>query len=883
MTAELFARIQSYQDPALTNLEIECRFRVQAQPADLTKLLAIGHWTLEQIITIIDGSLIKAMYFIAGQQDKARAAHYRKIALTRGLAVQGPYSAKLAISTETRVDPFVPSGSANLARLKLRHSISLYDAVEAAHKDPQAVVPALAIEFADWRFDCTVTQQCSTMSVDEIKRQKERMFTRGELLRSDVVEIELEYLGIHAEFNERGFSAAYLAACAVLEAAGITPEVQLTHPQHGQRGQENTSNTSSEREPSSFAIRRAYQERIYQLATLIKDNPMPFKHALGIKQLSNQVIELNKNVFAKELADRMDEFFVCDKLDGHRYILVIGPSASYAIGHNYVELDVRSVSGVTILDTEFYVDSYYPFDCLMFEDKKIVDRPTNERLELMHKAIATLGAAARLKEKPWFTLEQASYRKQFAELEARKTLPYKTDGLILTPKSSTYFEMRVFKYKDVDHLTIDFLLKRVPEGLVGRAPYVAKRKAAPIPYALCCGIQATQRDVLRMYPPGELTDIVNHGVKPGANYVPCIFRPSSASDAYLFWTDDKHLHDTVGEFRYTPGSWELVKRRDDRQVEVNRRNYFGNNMRVAEAIWMNIGDPLHIPSYDDQAFYFKQHDAAAYQIQRQINNVVKRELIETTVDRTCHTLIDFASGNGQDIFKYAAAGITKLMAMDIDSCALMELCERKYGIREPNTMAIDVSRVDLNRPADKTIREIELAHSDLPTKFDVAMCHMAAHYFMATEASCANFAECIAHFLGPGRPLLITTFDGEKVEALLAANNGLWESEDTRFRIQWAAQDTHSTQDSQKKSEKSGFGRKISVRLPFSKTILYDEYLIDRQALITCFSNYGLEFVAARNFAELAPDVARDSVVRATPDDIKFIGLYTGLIFKMVE
>lgn len=873
-TAELFERIRTFKAPADTHLEIECRVRTTAKFTDLAKLFAVGTWTTEQTINIIDEPNVKIMYFVAGQQDKQRLAHYEKLPLTRGIHVQGVFSARLAVSTERKIPAFTPSASAQVARIKLRRSAKLSD---------------LTMNLVDsWRVDCTITQQCSVVAIDELRKHKERLFVRGELSKSDAIEIELEYIGDPGELTESAFSAAYSTFCEVLSGAGIEPEVKIDLPGRrvdgNRRGHERQSRSGPrnehrdkrrDRDEHSQPSASAYQALLYKIATLVTDNPEPFRHRLGIKQLSNQVIELNKNVFAKELAGHMDTFLVCDKLDGQRYLVVIGPQESFAVGHDHHMLDVRSPEGITVLDAEFYMDAYYPFDCLMYKGQRLTNQPTTERLAAMEKAIVELGEAARLRSKPWFELTADDYREKFAELAARKNLPYKTDGLILTPKSDTYFDMRVFKYKPVEHLTIDFLARKVPANLIGRQPYIAPRRGTPVAYALLCGIRAAQRDALRLYPPGELADLVASCAKPDAPYVPCVFRPSSASNVFLYWGADDSMDNVVGEFRWSNNVWELVKRRDDRRVEVARKNYFGNNMRVAESIWMNIGDPLDISTFDAGGAYFKEHGAQDYQAQRKINNAIKRAITESAIAVSksagpARRLIDFASGNGQDLFKYAKAGITRFMGMDVDSCALMELCDRKYSLNPPESMQVSVQRVDLLAKASKTIGAIEAAHTDLPERFDVAMCHMAAHYFMESEKTCANFAECVVNFLGPGGIFVMTMFDGARIASLLASHDGQWESKDSRYLIKYAA----DANDQEKK-----FSRRISVRLPFSKTALYDEWLADIERIKECFAEHGLELQRTHSFAEMSKKVDPKILKDATDEDLEFVGLYAGYEF----
>ncbi len=58
----------------------------------------------------------------------------------------------------------------------------------------------------------------------------------------------------------------------------------------------------------------------------------------------------------------------------------------------------------------------------------------------------------------------------------------------------------------------------------------------------------------------------------------------------------KDLHNKIGEFLYKKDAWHLQRIREDRNVELDRGEYYGNALKYAEFIWHSIKHPFH---FDD--------------------------------------------------------------------------------------------------------------------------------------------------------------------------------------------------------------------------------------------------------------------------------------------
>jgi hypothetical protein len=67
---------------------------------------------------------------------------------------------------------------------------------------------------------------------------------------------------------------------------------------------------------------KTYQEIIYDIAKFLKPHMLnKFKHEYGLKQLSNQVIELNKVLYLTTLQNTITNYYITDKIDGLRTLL----------------------------------------------------------------------------------------------------------------------------------------------------------------------------------------------------------------------------------------------------------------------------------------------------------------------------------------------------------------------------------------------------------------------------------------------------------------------------------------------------------------------------------------------------------------------------------
>jgi len=610
-----------------------------------------------------------------------------------------------------------------------------------------------------------------------------------------------------------------------------------------------------------------YQEVIHMIAKFVKPNTQhKFKNNYGMKQLSNQVIELNKATYLSELQHKITNHLITDKIDGKRTILYLSNDRSYAVNDVLTRLDI-SLKETTILDTELYEGDYYIFDVMVYNGRSLIDRPFEERLKYFDKFSDMTG----IKTKPFIRLTD-NYKEQIRDFKKEKK-PYEVDGIILTPADGTYTQMLVYKYKPPDHLTVDLMIKRCPVKLQEENKLSDTDNNRTL-YLLFCGINKRVFYKLSMRMVGYYNEIFpDIDTKNLPQYFPIQFEPSSRKTAYFFWSDRKDLDGEVGEFLYNTQTkeWMLKKIREDRRVEVKRGNYFGNNYKIAEFVWMAYMDPLIIEDIQEtQDIYFQEHNNILHKASRNFNSYVKSEIFKKF--RNTNWVMDLASGKGQDLFRYGSNNMRNVIFIELDRTALMELIARKHLFATDekirNHMNILIQNVDLLDKYRRNIRLIDLVHTQ--QNIDLIMCNLAFHYLMKNKKSLQNICKLINYYLKPGGRFVFSAFDGHKVVRLLEEHQGEWTVR-VRDQIKYSILKKYSG------NQITRIGQKIDVRLPFSRNTYYSEYLINIDTIEKALGKYLIVMESNESFSKYFNHYNKQAELDA--NDRKYIDLYHYYIF----
>jgi len=839
--------------PDDTELELEIRYGIdERSPGGLRKnkfnplqavefLKSIINFYLKKKVTCsIEQSInfiskdnnIKRLLFINGKQDKNLVTYYNKNPLINPVNVIDNPPYKITLSYEKKISEFSINDCIR-ARIKLRFTIILNK---------------------KWRIDITLIKGIDNLTnILDIKTKKAKMLytlsvrdfvEKAPWDFADHFEFEYEYIGKHTDFKYDDFME-------IIQSDNAPSQYVLS----------NLTNDSTNNLTNS-----EYQQIIYKIAQWIKPKQANrFRRSAGIKQLSNQVIEMDKNMFISQLYPHITDYFITDKVDGKRALIIIDNSGSWAITNTLIELSI-SLPDTYIFDTELYEDHYYIFDVLVYKNNSLVDTPFSNRLKLFDDVIKNINLP--IKKKLFVRLNN-NFQQMISQFKKRKH-SYNVDGIVFTPANEYYNNMKVYKYKPINKLSIDFLIKKCPKQLLGISPYIEKDNTL---YLLFCGISKhvfnkLNLELIRKY---EMIfpNINNKYQLP--QYFPFQFEPSDCKFAYLYWDKSPSLDNQIGEFiignintksssRY---KWKMLRLRPDRSVEVARGNYFGNNYRVAEMTWLNYQNPLIIETMDLSSVYFKEHDSEFHKVSRNFNSYVKNTIFQQ-FNNTKYVL-DIASGKGQDLFRYAKFNMQNVLFTDKDKTALMELNFRKHEFsknRNNTSMYVMTQPLDLNRPYLDNIEALSLSNINIPTNgFNLIMCNFAFHYFLNSEKSINNICKFINEYLKPGGRFVFTSFDGEQIIKLLKSTAN-WTTSDCKYSII----------KKYKQNIIQPYGQKIDVKLPFSKDAYYIEYLVNIDYIEQIFEKLNIELESNQSFSEYFDKYENKS--QLNNDDKQYLSLY---------
>ena len=827
---DLFDKVGSILPTKDSKLEIEVRYFIDERkkadvysktyPPDvvqeITKRLVQKYInspaSISQSINFIADDNIKQMTFINGEQQKDLLTHYRKKKIIKPVILlhNSLPAYRFTANFETPIEEFSVT-KASIARIRLRYTIRVSD---------------------DWQLDITLVKNITDFSNPaKLKTAKSNMLfpidtktfvDKAPWAYADVIEFELEFIGKRFTLD------------SMIETNNIFDFLVEADEQTI------TSDSAANIQISTEQQQKTYQSIIYEIAKLIKPKESHrFRQTEGLKQLSNQVIELDKNMFLKDVLPSIQNFYITDKIDGSRAVLYIYEGTCYVVTKELYSFPVET-KDTYILDCEEYLKNsdtestskkkYYIFDVMVYKGKSITEEPFESRLELFNE-ISTLHDS--FDTKP-FELLTKDFQAQLSKFKKRK-VSYTTDGIILTPKDGPYTTMQVYKYKPIEKLSVDFVIKKCPDKLLGISPY--NNKPGKTLYLLFSGMR------LDTYKQLDLKLIKHYeDIFPGIDthrlpkYFPIQFQPSDFTFAYLYWDSQPNLDNEVGEFvcgpcitnlQYSAGDdlWQLHKIRDDRKVELARGNYYGNYFEVAELTWMSYKDPLIIEDLDltNLSNYFQQHDNILQKASRNYNSFVKAKIFEQFAKN--EWVMDLASGKGQDLFRYSTYGFKNVVFLEIDPTALLELTKRKYDLRDSNPINVQIHQLDLNADYKSNIAELE--DINIPTTgVDLIICNFAFHYFLKDRKSLINIGKFIANYLKPGGRFIFTTFDARAIIRLLNENSGTWTVK-SGDQIKYSIKKTDTTQETYSTTVLEPIGQKIDVLLPFSNDKYYTEYLVN--------------------------------------------------------
>jgi hypothetical protein len=579
-----------------------------------------------------------------------------------------------------------------------------------------------------------------------------------------------------------------------------------------------------------------------------------------LKKILPAAVELNKRQYVEEVAPFIDNFFVTEKADGIRVLLFIDLDADVPIHYYDNEFhEVKSNINITdmsscrhryIFEAEMIGEHFYVYDAILTKNKMIADRPLWKRLNRIQNC-TILDQFDNISVKKFHRLGK-DYSDVIRKVYAAD-YEYNIDGLIFSSADHPYRQTKFYKWKPMEHTTIDFVAMKCPSFLHGIAPYHVKPDKTL--YLLFVGVQKHMFQKLNMkklkyY--DQLFPYIRH------DYFPIQFSPSDKPNAYIWYHSDPNLHHKIVELTFDKDLVGHLKRvREDRAKDLANAEYFGNNFRIAEIIWRNFVNPLtldYICSDMEEMktdFYFRSSSDLYLGI-RKFNNSVKRQIIQSFNLRGCN-VIDLGCGRGQDIHKLISADVRNVLMIDSVQMNLCELIYRKYSYcadrRINGRIGVYVQCLDLTRPYVETLTQIH--DSGIPlivANTRLVICNFAIHYLIGSPDKVTNLVNLVYNMLPVGGRFMCTYMDGHRVYDLVN-KTGEWkkttesvEHDTTKYHVMLVPSTTKPTKKIQ--------GLEIDVLLPFSNGMYYREPLVDIEMLTKKFKQKKMVLESLTHFTD---------------------------------
>lgn len=658
-----------------------------------------------------------------------------------------------------------------------------------------------------------------------------------------------------------------------------------------------------------------YQSYIYMVAKWIYGDSTAsdrFQSKSGFKALVNNVHNLDKIKYSTKVLPFIQNYYVCEKTDGKRVLCLIistgsnGPNSYillsdkiYYVNTPFDESLLNGKYTISILDAELEYDekdisdniiyktdfTLKVFDVLVHNNENVTRSPFEKRFSIMQKLDTsnTLKHIGQIKK--FVRLTEKNYNKEIVDFY--DSVKHKNiDGLIFTPTSDVqykmfnqgypvkflnknYKNMYCYKWKPAEQITIDFYIKKSSED---------DSSCAANNYILFSGINRKSFERNNMQLISEYTDIVPEKYH-NLQYFPIQFYTIDNPKLYEYCSKEDDLDGKIGEFNFINNEWNLVKIRTDRDIELERGEYYGNNYDIALVTWAMINNPMDIEDFKNDSLvldnnYFKTNDNSFYLAQRNFNSFVKTFVLQYVMDKSFeykiykNWVVDLACGKGQDLFRISNLGFKNGLFIDNDKAALYEFNERKKGLSNKinmriNTKLVDLAHTNYNEIID-SLNMIRLNQANL------VVCNLAIHYFTESTDMITNFINLINELITKNGVVIISCFDGASIFEMLRDSNeySLMENDVKKYSIV--------------KDYKTNYlqntGQKIKVLLPFSgKGEYYSEYLVNTDYLTEIFESKGFSKYTSESFNSLFSKYK--NLDQLSEQDKEYVGLYKYMIY----
>jgi len=775
------------------------------------------------------------------------------------------------------------------------------------------------ISFPDdkWRFDITAVR---SGKIDEIgptlKTIVSQMFGRGitpdtylDSIPHGIVtsyEVEIEYTGSPADLTIEDFDI-------------VKTVFETVSPEYTQE------------------LQMKYE--LLAVSQAIKYSNAGFKSNPTLKRFVNQAEGLTKNVYMGIYPPV--GYYLTDKADGVRCVVRGSPASLTVIADRLIQFVgrktamntpvenskrnnspltptsriIKNIDDTTIVDGELLCKGdtciVYVFDVLMFRQETVSEKPFAQRLDYIPGACNALNAQIEnmmnmtVSERYNVYSRVVFVPKTFARIEAealetsfRRVYsaehPYVIDGLILTSPNDSYHDTRNLKWKDSDHLTIDFAAMRAPVSLIGKKPFI--RRPGFELYLLYVGINNDEQQKLGLDDLPETRELFPETFQD--RYHPIHFSPSSEPYAYVYFHANglPEIDRKIVELRRSgvgtdDAKWDFVHLREDRSLT---RGYYGNHFKIAETTYQNYINPFPFEElWRPHAGYFTKTASDIYKNPNAYKRFVISALMKNHMSRVKRA-IDLASGRGGDLHRYHEVGVQSVLFVDRDSNAIAELIQRKFDLVDSHRKQ---SKIEFNQRrvgGEYMSTKIHTSVADLTTDYralagrfegfnyhhggvDAVVCNFAMHYLCDTVDHLRNVIKLANVMLRVGGVFMFTVMDGRRVfDALRDVPKG------SSWTLKEGGVVKYEIRRDYAQDRIANVGQMIAVRLPLADE-LYTEPLCNLEYVNSELKKHGFMAEIDESFTQMLSVFAKvrpDMYERLSPEDLAYIDLHQYVVVR---
>lgn len=489
-------------------------------------------------------------------------------------------------------------------------------------------------------------------------------------------------------------------------------------------------------------------------------------HMMRFKEITNHLITLN----SKNINNIFKDFSVSEKIDGENNFVFISDEGLFLLNDRSkitklpLELSDKSLVN-SLLNGEHvdYLNTFYSFDILIYKGREV----TNEFFPKRYNYVKEYEKGIQSTDKFKFQTKQfytGDMIKTSNKIYNETKYPYEIDGLVFTPTNQP-FRSIAYKWKPLNEVTTDFLVKQSPEP-----------------------------DVFYLYVTINKTDLQKYNIKVdddhdklfpmysrNAFYVPIKFQmPNLKEKTYL--AKDKTLKDnTIVEFYYDK-KWIPMRLRVDKTENYHKslriKKFFGPNaFGVAYDNWESLhNDPITtdiitgkqpLPKSIKISRYYtgktKSRRDSNIELMNLFHGVIIKDMLYTeyvSKPRKNHNLLELSGGRGGDLRRWIKNRIRYLTIQDIDQTALDTAKQRLSNMN--HRMKVKYIQGDLRT---------EMHDKFGSFKFDAIVMNFAIHYMLGGKEPLQNLFNTINNNLKSGGYFVFTTLDGQLVFELLAKHS----------------------------------------------------------------------------------------------------------------